>query len=81
MFLDSIPSSVSTVFFDTPYIEELHIMNSTMRKLIFGADFESIEWFLYEWSPGAEVAHDGVTKKINDIDEYIDWIVQYEGFE
>lgn len=90
MFLDSIPSSINSVFFDNPHVEELYEMNSTMRRMIFGKDTESIEWFLYEWRPGltvsAVVSEPGAgieaTKIciINNIDEYIDWIVKHEGF-
>jgi hypothetical protein len=91
MFLDSIPSSIKSVFFDNPHVEELHAVNSTMRKLIFGKDIDSIDWFLYEWRPGLKVravfTEPGaaieitIVKVINNIDDYIDWIVEHEGFE
>lgn len=80
-FIDTIPSSISAAFFDNEYVESLSMANSLMLTHVFGDHTDSISWFLYEWTPGAKVSCNSITKKINNIDEYIDWMAQYEGFK
>lgn len=76
-----IPSDINAAFFDNEYVNSIDEDRSMMLRYIFGDHTEAIEWFLYEWQPGYEVGCDGVTKKIMDIDQYIEWMQQMEGFD
>jgi hypothetical protein len=80
-YLNTVPSDINGFIFDNSYVNSLQDDYSTMLKVIFDEHAEAIEWFLYEWKPGYEVEFDGKTKKIHNIDEYIDWIKSMEGFE
>jgi hypothetical protein len=80
-YLATIPSDVNGFVFDNRYVNSLLDDYDTMLKVIFDEHAEAIGWFLYEWKPGYEVEFDGKTTKINDIDEYIDWMKSMEGFE
>ena len=80
-YLDTIPPDLNSAFFDNTYVNLLDEDNSIMAHMIFGEHIESIMWFLYEWKPGYEVGCDGVTEKIMDIDQYIDWMQRMEGFD
>lgn len=79
-WLDTVPKSINSAFFDNEYASALQMQNDLMRAAIFGADTASIEWFLYEWKPGMEVAHNGVTSTIDTIDDYVEWITTHENF-
>ena len=76
-YFDTIPQDINMAFVDNRYVDNLLHERDMLIRLIFGDQSEAIEWFLYEWRPGFEV--DGV--KINNIDEYIDYMKKCEGFE
>ena len=77
----SIPADISMAFIDNQYVNSLINERDIMLKMIFGDHTYSVEWFLYEWKPGMEVGFDGNMTAINNIDEYIDFMKTYEGFE
>lgn len=79
-YLNSIPSDIRTPFFDNTLMSNLLEERDMMIKLLFGEFSESIEWFLYEWRAGFEVGMNGVNAQINNIDEYIVWMQENEGF-
>lgn len=76
-YFDTIPRDINMAFVENQYVDNLLRERDMLIRLIFGEHSDAIEWFLYEWRPGFEV--DGV--KINNIDEYIDYMKKYEGFE
>ena len=79
-YLDSCPDEIQLFIMDNKYAGITGAQNSILIQHIFGDHAESIFWFLYEWKPGYEVGFNGVTRAINNIDEYIDWMKQFEGF-
>jgi len=80
-WLDNVPSDINDVFFNNEYVDSLYSVNSLLMDEVFDEYAESVSWFLYEWKPGYEVEVDGKTTKINNIDDYIDWMKSVEGFE
>lgn len=76
-YFDTIPQDICMAFIENRYVDNLLHERDMLIRLIFGDQSDAIEWFLYEWRPGFEV--DGV--KINNIDEYIDYMKKCEGFE
>ena len=79
-YIDPLPTEFKALIFDNGYSASQGMMNDLLQDVVFGKDRESVYWFLYEWHPGYEVGCNGKTVKINNIDEYIDWIVTEEGF-
>lgn len=79
-WFDSLPSDISVAFFDNEYTNSLDVANSMLMAKVFDKYTESVSWFLYEWKPGYEVGFDGKHTKINNIDEYIEWMKSVEGF-
>ena len=80
IWLDTVPTEISSIIFDNPYVESITRSNSILLETVFGAHAESIYWFMYEWKPGDEVAIGNYSAKIMGIDQYIDWMVANEGF-
>lgn len=80
-YLDNVPGDLYIAVIDNQYVNSIATERDIMVKAVFGDDTESVEWFLYEWKPGYEVGFNGVTEKIDNIDQYIDWIKKYEGFK
>jgi hypothetical protein len=82
-FIDTLPPYFQEVVFDNDYSSLLHDDNMLLIEHTFGEHTEAIMWFMYEWSPGMEAYpskdHEGIA--IQNIDEYIDYIKQYEGFK
>lgn len=79
-YLETIPKDINTAFFDNKYVNNLEQDKANLIKLAFGEHWYSIEWFLNEWKPGYEVGMKDVFTKINDIDQYIQWMEENEGF-
>lgn len=80
-YLDCIPRDINTFVVDNAYAVNMDQERDMLIKAIFGIWAESVEWFLYEWEPGYEVSIHGISTKIYNIDEYIDWIKKEEGFD
>lgn len=81
-YIDSIPTDLRGGVIDNQYVNDYSRDYMMMLGHIFGDDTDSISWFLYEWKPGWEVGyHRGVERKINSIDEYIDWLKNVEGVD
>lgn len=80
MYVEKIPSDIRMSIVDNEFTASLEEERSMLIKLLFKEYTESIEWFLYEWKPGYEVGIDNVMTKINNIDEYISWMQENEGF-
>ncbi len=83
-YLEKIPTDIATAFFDNAFVNEKDYQIQELEKAVFGDATWVINWFLYEWTPGSEVelTHENgvkVTKAINDIDDYIDWLRNVEG--
>ncbi len=76
-WLNSIPYEVQMVFWNTPYVDSYIRDRDMMMEYVFGEHLDAINWFLFEWQPGYEA--DGVP--IRDIDHYIEFLKQTEGFE
>ena len=82
-YINKLPIDISDAFFDNEYVNLLGNDNDILLSYVFGDHKESIEWFLYEWDPDTinEVGFNGVTEKIENIDQYIDWMKRNEGFK
>jgi len=76
-WLNSIPSEVQMVFWNTPYVDSYVRDRNMMMEFVFGEHLDAIDWFLYDWRPGFEA--DGTP--IRDIDHYIEFLKQTQGFE
>lgn len=76
-WLNSIPYEVQMVFWNTPYVDSYIRDRDMMMEYVFGEHLDAINWFLFEWQPGYEA--DGVP--IRDIDHYIEFLKQTQGFE
>lgn len=79
-YFGKIPSDIQPFVIDNEYTNNLLHERDMLIRLIFGEYSEAIEWFLYEWRPGFEVRLGDKSKKINDIDEYIEWMKENESF-
>jgi hypothetical protein len=51
-YLSQIPMDIRSSIFDNKYTSILDRSASLMRKIVFGKDTCTIEWFLYDWVPG-----------------------------
>lgn len=80
-YLMSIPADIRMSVVDNAYTNSVQEERDMLLRLIFEEYTFAIEWFLYEWTPGAEVGFDTDMVKINSIDEYIDYMKNNEGFE
>ena len=80
-FLDSVPNSISSVFFDNGYNNAQGLINDLLIDEYFGEHAGSVNWFLYDWKPGYEVEYNGQTTKIDDLDQYIEWMGRTEFFQ
>ena len=80
-WFDKLPRDINTAFIDNGYVNNLLMERDMLMSIVMGEHLEAVEWFLYEWRPGMVVGANGVTTKIHNIDEYIDWMKKNEGFE
>lgn len=85
-YIDSIPNEFSSLIFDNEYTNCCGMMVDTLIDSYFGNHAESISWFLYEWKPGfsagcVDEAGLKVTVDIDNIDDYITYMKEYEGFD
>jgi hypothetical protein len=80
-YLDTIPRDISPAFFDNKYTNSALVDLDMLIDYIFGNFSGSIFWFLYEWRPGCEVTFNEETAVINNIEEYIVWMKNVEGWE
>ena len=79
-YFDKIPSDISMFVIDNEYTNNLLHERDMLIRLVFGEHAEAIEWFIYEWVPGRDVACNDKSATINNIDEYITWMKENEGF-
>lgn len=79
-YFKKLPADICMAFIDNEYVNNVTQERDMMLRLLFDEHAEAIEWFLYEWRPGSEVGFDTVVTKINNIDEYIDFMKNNEGF-
>lgn len=82
-YFDTIPRDINMAFIDNVYVNNLLQERDMLIHLIFGDHSDAIEWFLYEWKEGYDVkpGPEFNATKIMDIDQYIDYMKKYEGFE
>lgn len=77
-WIDSLPTEISSAFFDNPYTGASSEQINQLLKFIFGSWHEDVCYFLYESSP-----HKITTSKndyvINNVKEYINYMT-CEGF-
>jgi hypothetical protein len=81
-WLDTIPREVNSVFFDNPYVDSLHRINTVCLETIFdGYLRQEVEWFIYEWSADKDEGYrtitypDGKKFVINTIDDFVEYLV------
>lgn len=80
-YLNTVPSDLYPAVIDNVYVNIITHERDMLLRLVFGEHAEAVEWFLYEWEPGYEVGtEDALMRPINDIDEYIEYLRQHEGF-
>jgi hypothetical protein len=49
-FIETLPSSINSVFFDNPLVNSLYKINGTLIDHLFGKKLaDEVNWFLYEW--------------------------------
>jgi len=82
-YLKTVPSDLSSSVFDNGYVECLYGMNEKLIDFAFDEYAESVKWFLYDWYPNAKAFPVGDEEgiEIKDIDQYIEFIKHYEGFQ
>jgi hypothetical protein len=85
-WLDTIPSDINSVFFDNPYVDSLHRTNTLLMQALFDdALLQEVQWFIHEWRADNDVSlrtitfPDGSTCVINDVDDFVDYLVK-EGY-
>lgn len=80
-WIDKLPRDIQQAFFDNDYVNTLLEDNRALMQSVFDEHYASVEWFLCEWKPGAEIGQVGEEPvKIQTIDQYIDWMKSVEGF-
>ena len=80
-YFSQLPADICMSYVDNGYVNNLLNERDMLLEFIFGEHTESIQWFLYDWKPGMEVGYDDVMTKIQNIDEYIDFMKKNEGFK
>lgn len=80
-FMDTVPASISPSLFDNEWTDSICRINDLLMQEFFGEHYESVAWFLYDWTPGMEVEFEGVKAKIMDLEQYIDWMWRTEWFQ
>lgn len=80
-YFDSIPTDICMAFMDNVLVDNLLHERDMLIKLIFGDQADAVEWFLYEWTPEMEFGPgDGPLRTAKNIDEYIAYMKEHEGF-
>ena len=80
-YLERTPSDLRQFIFDNEYSNNLQSERDMLIRAVFGDQADSVEWFLYDWRPGAVCSFGGEAVAIQNIDQYIDYIVRCEGFK
>jgi hypothetical protein len=80
-YTDRIPSDIRAVVCCNQYTENLLYDRSMLLEAAFGEHTQSVEWFLDEWFPGYECGYEGNLVEIWNIDQYIQWMKDNEGFQ
>lgn len=80
-YFDKLPADINMAFIDNYYVNNLLFERDILIDAVFGEHAEAVSWFFYEWKPGMKVYADMAEAEINSIDEYIDWMKRYEGFQ
>jgi hypothetical protein len=76
IFLESINPQIVSAFYDNDYVNSLHRKNDLALKMAFGSLYDEICWFLYDWKPGFEIQVNDVAYIINDVNDYIKYLVK-----
>ena len=76
-YADSVPMDLP--IFDNFYVDSLLMENDLQIEEVFGEHASSILWFLYEWKPGFEIGQGDVVVKIQDIEQFIQYMKDVEG--
>lgn len=80
-YFDRLPRDINMFVVDNGYTDNLLHERDKLIEHIFGEYADAITWFLYDWKPGFECGCLGVCVPIHNIDEYIDYLKEYEGFK
>ena len=85
-WLDTIPREVNSVFFDNPYVDSLHRINTVCLETIFdGYLRQEVEWFIYEWDANKDSRYrtitllNGTKFVINTLDDFVVYLTT-EGY-
>jgi len=82
-YINQVPSDLNTFFFENTYSNNREmIVDVLMRAYFTESENESVYWFLYEWHNNKDltISIDDHEYKFNTIDDYIDYLKQYEGW-
>lgn len=77
-WLDTINRDVRSVFFDNVLVNSLYNRYDLCMKLALGDLYHDVFWFLNDWSPGFSIKTDSVEYVINNIDDYINYLLSEE---
>jgi cobalamin-dependent methionine synthase I len=80
-YIDRLPYDISAAFFDNQYVNSLSRTEELLIEKVFEDRAYAVYWFLYEWKPGMEVGMQNVKKKIDTVDQYIEWMTIMEGWQ
>jgi hypothetical protein len=81
-YLERTPSDLTAILVETAYANAAGMQFDTVLQALFGPIMvDDVYWFLTEWTPGDAVTVDGVEYTINNLDEFIVYMVESYALE
>lgn len=73
-WLDLVPIEIRSVFHENSFVNKICIEHDHILKFALGDLYEDVQWFLYEWRPGFQLAVDYKSYEINNIDDFFNYL-------
>ncbi len=81
-YLESLPADIRDSFFDNEYTNIMGMQYDIVLQALFGPVMvEDVYWFLLEWKPGYSVTVDGKEYTIQNVDQFIAYMVEIYALE
>lgn len=79
-YIESIPSDISSAFFDNTYTNAQSMQVDCLMEALFGNMIEDVCWFLYEFKAGKSsgphcILKDGTEYTFNTNEDYYDYLL------
>jgi hypothetical protein len=75
-YIDSIPKDIASAFSHNEYVNNIAITAENTLEILLGVDlFDEYAWFVWDWKPGYSIEIQDHKYIINNIDDFMKYLV------